>query len=135
MKKVLPSLILAFIISVGLVPASANGIARTSSFTVEMAGFPDTVDHGGKVAGTFTFTLAPEVPIRRPQISYQIFISTPLGEAPVRTGSITIRNGDSKTVRIALPVADDIPSGAYTLRAVFSFGGEVATVSHALTVQ
>jgi hypothetical protein len=127
--------VLALIVSANAVPASANGIGQASNFSVELAGFPDTVKRGEKITGTITLTLDPTVSIKRQQVGFQLFISTPLGDAPVRTGSFLVPKSGTKTIHVSFPVSENAPAGQYELRLVITFDGETATVTHALTVE
>jgi hypothetical protein len=135
MKQAFVSFVaLALIFVGGLASSKANGVASTSLFTVSMAGFPDSVKRGSLVTGTITISMAPTTQIGRTQVSYQLFVSTPFGDAPVKSGTFALRDGREKTIKISIPVTDAAAPGLYRLRLVVSVGNETASVTHDLTV-
>lgn len=116
-------------------PSKANGIAEGRGFTVSMDDFPDVVARGEDVTGKITISMFPSMPIRRADVVYQVYITTPFGEAPVLSGSFTLRPGVTRSVKISIPVDPTATPGDYSMRLVLTSGGESVSVDHDLTVR
>jgi hypothetical protein len=128
-------LALALIFAAAAVPSMANGVAEGRGFSVTVEGFPELVARGDDVTGTITISMFPSVPIRRQDLTYQVFITTPFGDAPVMSGSFLVRPGVTRSVKIDVPVETTAEPGNYSMKIVFTSGGESLSVGHDLTVR
>jgi hypothetical protein len=136
LHKVFASLfVFALIFASGVTPSKANGFAEGRGFSITVADFPDAVDRGARVAGTITVEMFPATPIVQQRASYQIFVTTPLGDAPVQSGTFPIRPGRTRTIKVDIPVDETAAPGAYSMKIVITSGAEVVSVGHDLTVR
>jgi len=138
MKQAYVSLVaLALIFASFASPAFANGEAVAKTFTVSMKGFPDVISRGETLSGSISITLAADKnPLaRRHRAHVEVFITTPLGDAPVQSFTFGIQPGTTRTVNVDIPVDKSAATGLYTMKVVVTMDGETVGVGHELTVQ
>jgi len=138
MKQAYVSLVaLALIFASFTAPAFANGEAVAKTFTVSMKGFPDVISRGETLSGTISITLAGDKnPFeRRHRVHVDVFIATPLGDAPVRSATFGMLPGTTRTLDVDIPVQKTAATGLYAMKLVVTIDGETAAVGHELTVQ
>jgi hypothetical protein len=138
MKKAYVSLVaLALVFASFSASAFANGEAVASNFSVSMTGFPDTISRGDTLTGTISITLAGQKDpfAKRQRVRVEVFVATPLGNAPVRTATLSMLPGTTRTLNVAIPVDKTAAPGLYAMKLVVTVGGETAAVGHELRVQ
>jgi hypothetical protein len=135
MKRLHVSLVaLALIFASFAAPAFANGTATGRNVAVSLADLPDIVAPGDHVTGTVTIALSGDVREKRHRAKVQLFITTPLGDAPVQTASFNIQPGTQRTFNIDTIVPQNTPTGVFSLKLVVTLDGETLSVDHELKV-
>lgn len=137
MKQVYVSLIalVLLIATAGAPTAKANGFESGRTFSLSVEGFAQDMSRGEDLTGAIvisTFGISPAV---RTRVDYQIYIATPLGDAPVQTGSFFLRGDRTRTFHVSLPIDENAAPGIYSAKFVVTIAGETLSVGHELSVK
>jgi hypothetical protein len=114
--------------TIGIAPAYADDSASGEHFSLTLSGLQDKVVVGDTITGTLTLTTAPAK--GRYQVHYEVLVSTPLGEAPVQSGTFRMTPGRTRTFPLSLPVTADVAPGIYQIELVVEIAGETLSVVH-----
>lgn len=129
------SLALALVLATFATPSMANGTGSATGFTVTMQDFPDVVSRGDEVSGTVTITVDEQTRSARRMVNYSFYITTPLGDALVDSGSFSMRTDVPRTISLSQPIDERAPIGLYQIKLVVTIGQYSASVGHDLKVQ
>lgn len=107
---------------------------RSATFDVIIENFPDTIGRGQTLTGSITVSASGN-PSQRFRVRVELLIETPLGDAPIQSGTFRINGNSRRTFDVSVPVSPNAQPGEHTLRFVITAGNEVLTAEHVIVVQ
>ena len=114
--------------TISVAPAYADDTATGNRFSVTLSGLQDKVFVGDTLTGTLSITTAPA--LRRYQVNYEVYVTTPLGDSPIQSGSFRMAAGHTRTFPLSFPVTADSAPGLYQIKIVVEIAGEQLSVGH-----
>lgn len=119
--------------TLGLAPAYAQKGEAGQNFSLSLGEMKDLVSPGDTMTGSVTITIFGDS-TRRVPVTYEAVIKTPLGDAPLQSGSATMRAGRTRTIPFEFAVDEDAAPGEYILKIAVTVAGETLTVTHTFFV-
>ena len=107
---------------------------RSATFDIIVEDFPDTISRGQTLTGSVT-VVANGNPSQRFRVRLELLVETPLGDAPIQSGTFRINGNSRRTFNLSIPVSANARPGEHTLRFVVTVGGETLTAEHVIVVQ
>jgi hypothetical protein len=135
MTRSATAFIAAIVLMVGfVVPVLANETKTGEHFTLSLQGLPDKCPSGQTMTATISIFIVDDAKPMKRLVPYTVSVLTPFGNSVIRTGSVQLPAGKTKTIRVPIPVADDATLGTYVLAVSATVDGEILTVHHTVEI-
>jgi hypothetical protein len=135
MRRAIFGVVAALLLSTSIVtPAFGNGIERGNSITVAIKDLPDICPAGMVMHGWAVIEVLPDASRVKQTVTLEVTVDTPFGDATVMTESFKMLPGTSRSVRLNIPVAENVPMGDYHFDFTVSTKSETVTVGHDVRV-
>ena len=120
--------------ALGATPAFANGSSPGSTFDLAVADFPDRVYLGGSLEGAVSISMHDDGSQSARLVQVSLFVDTPLGRATMWSRTMKLMPGQTRTLRVKVPVSEDAATGEFTFVIQATVGNEALSVSHTVNV-
>lgn len=125
------TLALVLALSVAAPAAFANGSAQNTKLRMTLADLPATVSPGESMRARLSLeNLTGEFK----SVNLNFSLVTPLGNLPIRSGTINLSPHASKAKRSSFTVTEDAKPGNYRIVITGTVDNQVLTVAHDFTV-
>jgi hypothetical protein len=128
--------IAAIVLMVGFaaMPVLANETKTGEHFTLSLQGLPDTCPPGETMSASISIFIVDDTkPVKR-MVPYTVSVQTPFGNSVIRTGTVLLPAGKTKTLKVAIPVQENAAPGSYELAVSATVDGETLAVHHTVAI-
>jgi hypothetical protein len=135
MRRAIFAVVAALLLSTSIVtPAFGNGVERGKTMNFAIQDLPVTCPAGMVMHGWAVIEVLPDASRVKQTITLEVTVDTPFGDATVMTESFKMLPGTSRSVRLNIPVPDNVPMANYHFDFTVSTKSETLSVGHDVLV-
>jgi hypothetical protein len=114
-------------------PARANGVVQGERVAIYLENFPDTVAAGSTMSGVVTVVVAGN-PAQRFRAEFEVLVVTPLGDAPIQSGTFRIAGSSKRSHTLSMPIDENAKASTMAFKVIVTVAGETLSAEHVFTI-